>query len=713
MSLLQSATQEFEDKELNDLPSSGISCDRLRQALKKCIKESDCVQIQARSARECIDAHDGSVPDKCFSLLQNFIDCKKSMLELGTNYVAFEPETLRNGQSGNTTQNFFDDVNLKICTVRNNGSLGITAKSLANDDVISARTKDRGPPGLMKLSPNGKLAILQRQKNSVDIVMLEKNDDTAAVEFNVPTKSKDLILSVDWVTNNQILFVTKQSLELFSLNEGKGTAKLLRSLNISASWSIYYAKSNLVVLAMGNNCSTLQPLLVQYSQFTRLKSFDVDFCTSACDSLLEKDVTICSIYGKICVLVLRYNNYGSLVTDLLIYELLEDTNCTAKMKYSLALGCSGGFGIHVIDNLIIVHHQGSAKSMIFDVAISPSRVSYSPLITLSIKPSPICQPPPALYVPLWSMFQPDIIVDPVVGMMYQLTVACHRAHEEISDKVFSQCLLIEFLINRTNQKALVLNTLLTCLREKTLRLRHIRRVFNLIVKKFTLSSAAGSSHIDSTKPHLIATSVEHLRIEQREMHSAEDSSDDPKFIANMLLQYLRSLQSMEVPVEDYLLELVIESLALSGELVKLHQLAKYKVIPHSKPMAFLLISYEARCPPLFQSGVDILARQKACEEVVEILLERGNVIDAIRYLDVQQIDTNIWKLLDSAKRQDRVVQYSVLTNLMNRKNKSWWLNQANGFFVEPDNISKFENELATLYTEEEVKKAIDEMSKES
>ncbi|VDO19896.1 unnamed protein product [Heligmosomoides polygyrus] len=206
MALPQGASYQFEDDELNALKSTGISCDRLRQALKKCIKDSACVQVQARSAKECIDAHDGSVPDKCFSLLQNFTDCKRSlvcMLELGEISVAFEPETLQNEQSENVTQNFFDDVNLKICTVRNNGSLGITAKSLAENDVISARTKDRGPPGLMKLSPNGKLAILQRQVNSVDIILLEKSDGGTAIEFNVPTKSKDMILSVDWIANNQ------------------------------------------------------------------------------------------------------------------------------------------------------------------------------------------------------------------------------------------------------------------------------------------------------------------------------------------------------------------------------------------------------------------------------------------------------------------------------------------------------------------------------
>ncbi|KAE9419201.1 hypothetical protein Angca_009102, partial [Angiostrongylus cantonensis] len=77
---------EFEDKELSETVSSGISCDRLRQALKKCIKQSHCVQVQARSAKECIDAHDGSVPEKCFLLLQNFTDCKRSLVDMRSRF---------------------------------------------------------------------------------------------------------------------------------------------------------------------------------------------------------------------------------------------------------------------------------------------------------------------------------------------------------------------------------------------------------------------------------------------------------------------------------------------------------------------------------------------------------------------------------------------------------------------------------------------------
>ncbi|ETN80415.1 putative colon cancer-associated protein Mic1 [Necator americanus] len=132
-------------------------------------------------------------------------------------------------------------------------------------------------------------------------------------------------------------------------------------------------------------------------------------------------------------------------------------------------------------------------------------------------------------------------------------------------------------------------------------------------------------------------------------------------------------------------------------MAKLHQLVTYRVISDSKPLAFLLLSYEARCPSLFQSGVDILARQKACDEIVEVLLERGHVIDAMRYIDTQQMEMNSLKLLDAAKQQDRVVQYAVLTHILNRKSK--------------DDMSKLESELNSLFTEEEIEEAESEVAK--
>ncbi|KAI6218861.1 Cytochrome c oxidase assembly factor 5 [Aphelenchoides fujianensis] len=85
-SIRKSAEQEFEDEGLAKQEKTGRSCDRLRQALKECIKQSHCVQVERRSAKECINAHDGSVPDRCFTLTTMFSDCKRSLVDMRSRF---------------------------------------------------------------------------------------------------------------------------------------------------------------------------------------------------------------------------------------------------------------------------------------------------------------------------------------------------------------------------------------------------------------------------------------------------------------------------------------------------------------------------------------------------------------------------------------------------------------------------------------------------
>lgn len=86
-SLHTESSKEYADENVNRLEKTGIACDRLRQELKRCIKESPCVQVDRRSAAECINVHDGTVPDRCFVLLTAFGDCKRSMVSFFSNKI--------------------------------------------------------------------------------------------------------------------------------------------------------------------------------------------------------------------------------------------------------------------------------------------------------------------------------------------------------------------------------------------------------------------------------------------------------------------------------------------------------------------------------------------------------------------------------------------------------------------------------------------------
>ncbi|VDN52256.1 unnamed protein product [Dracunculus medinensis] len=74
--------QQYEDSAVAEQPSTGRSCDRLRKEVKRCIKESDCVQKARRPAKECVQARDGSVPTRCYKLLSLLSDCKRSMIDM-------------------------------------------------------------------------------------------------------------------------------------------------------------------------------------------------------------------------------------------------------------------------------------------------------------------------------------------------------------------------------------------------------------------------------------------------------------------------------------------------------------------------------------------------------------------------------------------------------------------------------------------------------
>ena len=91
-SLHTGSTKEYEDESVNRLEKTGRSCDRLRQELKRCIKESDCVQIDRRPAAECVQARDGRVPDRCYTLMTTFSDCKRSLVSFLTSLILLQLE---------------------------------------------------------------------------------------------------------------------------------------------------------------------------------------------------------------------------------------------------------------------------------------------------------------------------------------------------------------------------------------------------------------------------------------------------------------------------------------------------------------------------------------------------------------------------------------------------------------------------------------------
>lgn len=109
---------------------------------------------------------------------------------------------------------------------------------------------------------------------------------------------------------------------------------------------------------------------------------------SANSEIQESKVTLGVIYGVMAVLILQASSSGMIEVE--VY-LLNGPGLAPRKCHILRLGLVGRFAINAVDNLIVVHHQASATSLLFDISLSGevvNEVTYHTPITAgrSIRP---------------------------------------------------------------------------------------------------------------------------------------------------------------------------------------------------------------------------------------------------------------------------------------------------------------------------------------
>ena len=62
------------------------ACWKLRYGLKKCIVESDCINIDKWSAKECMSNPSSRITESCRNLVYSYNQCRKSMLDMRTRF---------------------------------------------------------------------------------------------------------------------------------------------------------------------------------------------------------------------------------------------------------------------------------------------------------------------------------------------------------------------------------------------------------------------------------------------------------------------------------------------------------------------------------------------------------------------------------------------------------------------------------------------------
>uniref|UniRef100_T1IWP7 Tyrosine--tRNA ligase n=1 Tax=Strigamia maritima TaxID=126957 RepID=T1IWP7_STRMM len=604
---------------------------------------------------------------------------------MSANFLYLSPDPIRFEPVSNLTNVFFDDANLQVFTVRSGGATGVVVKGPDEKTLKNFRMEDKGTVISIKFSLDQKILAVQRSQSSIEFVNFLTDIDTA--EYSQSCKGKNTkIRGFNWTFQNEITVITDHGIELYQVVPEKRILKTLKTYSQTVHWFVYLTKSALLLTVSGSLCNQMQPYQFKAGNVYKLPKFEVDLPVNSKppkQPLLERDVILAEIYGAIRIVVLRHQpkGPGNARAEIAVYTFQKEG--PARKTDILKLNMSGRFAMNTIDNLLVVHHQASKTSMIFDIRLtgeSDGYLNYHDPVTapLPIQPFKLKVPvvpcqgqkEPAqisceLYSPNWIAFQPNVIIDAKLGCLWYI----HLHVDSLVDMIPDKNQLVEFLLLRNESKHLLLNVCRQAVSPGfQLSLYVLSQIFNQLNQVYR-------KHLEADI-QAQAQNGSRVIIEQSDMYThvfslfLEDKDLNYKFVVAVLLEYIRSLNYFDIPVQHYLYEPVINTLVSHKNFYQLHQFLQYHVLSDSKPLACLLLSLESAYPPAFQLALDMLKRlTTANEEIVEVLLSKQQILTALRFisgtLNAESISSR--KFLEAAMNtNDSLVFYAVFKFLEQR-----------------------------------------------
>ncbi|KAL1378589.1 hypothetical protein pipiens_015487 [Culex pipiens pipiens] len=561
-------------------------------------------------------------------------------------YLELSPDPVRFDAVSQLTNVFFDDAKQQVFAVRSGGATGIVVKSATPGDGpnISFCMEDRGTIRSIKFSSDNLVLAVQRNETAVEFVPFNASHQPQVQDMMVH-QGKSTIYGFVWVQERQVALISNSGVEIFAVNLEKRTLKSVKSLNITVNWFSFCPTSNFALLS-ANLGTILTPVTLKASTITKLPRLELP----AGQGVSGRDVTLAQLYGTNAIMLLKPLQNRQF--EVVIY-LLNGPGLAPKKSHILRLGQNGRFAMNIVDDVIVVHHQATATSMLFDVALGGSEteagtgaVVHQPIIPArAIKPFALAVPSISLdgktmncdlYSQHWVLFQPNIVIDAKLGCLWYVLLKLSSLCALITDRLR----LVEFLLQRSDGKP----ALLTVLKEMMstnysgTMLPVIESVFNKLnsLYKGVLDSelqsqmalmTMTSSKSQQQKPGLIPR----VLIDQTDMYTAVFSTiTDSEQLGKILLLYLHSLAKHGITANHELSKQIVIDLVKNKQFDTLQQLLKYSALNESKPLACFLLSLSNSHPSISQMALDMLARLNANEIILEVLLEKGQVIEALR-----------------------------------------------------------------------------------
>jgi hypothetical protein len=511
---------------------------------------------------------------------------------------------------------FFDEANKQVFAVRSGGATGVVVKGPDDRNPISFRMDDKGEVKCIKFSLENKILAVQRTSKTVDFCNFIP--DNSQLEYTQECKTKNAnILGFCWTSSTEIVFITDQGIEFYQVSPEKRSLKLLRSHNINVNWYLYCPESTVILLSTTVLENVLQPFYFRAGTMSKLPKFEIELPAapkSTKPSLSERDIAMATIYGQLYVLFLRHHSRTSNSTgaEVVLYHLPREGPC--KKMHILKLNRTGKFALNVVDNLVVVHHQDTETSVIFDIKL---RGEFDGTVTFhhpvlparSIQPYQIPMAGPAavtsqspvpckLYSSSWIVFQPDIIISASQGYLWNLQVKLQPIVNLLPDKGR----LMDFLLQRKECKMVILSVCSHMLRESDrATLPVIATVFDKLNQEYkkyldaeqsyTMAVEAGQSRSNPPLKRPVRTQavVDQSDVYTHVLSAFTENKETPhKFVVAVLMEYIRSLNQFQITVQHYLHELVIKTLVQHNLFYTLHQFLQYHVLSDSKPLVRII-----------------------------------------------------------------------------------------------------------------------------
>ncbi|XP_029516908.1 regulator of MON1-CCZ1 complex-like isoform X3 [Oncorhynchus nerka] len=535
-------------------------------------------------------------------------------LELCENPVQFE-----NASSVNNV--FFDEANKQVFAVRSGGATGVVVKGPDDKNSVAFRMDDKGEVKCIKFSIGNKILAVQRTPKSVDFINFIP--DYPHLECSQECKMKNAsILGFCWTNWNEIVFITDQGIEVYQVLPDKRNLKLLKSQSVNVNWYMYCPETAVILLSTTAQGNVLQPFAFKSGTMSKMPKFEIELPVvpkPAKLNLTERDIAVATIYGQLYVMYLKHHSRttDSPCAEVVLYQLPREGSC--KKTNVLKLNTTGKFALNVVDNLVVVHHQSSQTSIIFDIklrepdcalnvhqpvlpgrSIHPYRIPLTGLAAVPTQPPVPCE----LYSSSWSVFQPDIIISASEGYLWYLQVKLPPTVNLLQDKGK----LMDFLLRRRDCKMVILSVCAQMLNGGDKgglpvvatvfdKLNQVYKEYLEAEQTYTVATESGPSRGSAARERPVRRQAV---IDQSDMYThvlssfSEKKDTSHKFIIAVLMEYIRSLNQVQITVQHYLYELVIKMLVQHKLFYMLHQFLQYHVLSDSKPLVIQQLLHTAQ-----------------------------------------------------------------------------------------------------------------------